>query len=231
VLKNFKIDTINDQTYLLKLLDFNNKVLIYKNQHSLSLFEAPLGYNVCTDIIKICNYYFKGYAIKNLFLSHHHPDHAGGISAFKNLDCNIITTKGNIKYFEKIINNSRYLNKNYSKLSNSNKFKFIIIQNDSNITIDGVRVFEIGRYTTHTKEHLVFLIPEDSLLFVSDLVVFPNGYVHNQSERAYSVYELINRENLEVNKIYTSWPLHGFKNFGTFEDLKSCLLKFIPIYK
>ena len=76
-----------------------------------------------------------------------------------------------------------------------------------------------------------FYFPKQKILFVGDLVIFPKEKVMDQKERALSVYNLIVSEKLEVDKIYTSWPLKDQKEFGSIIDLKNSLLKFYPDLK
>jgi hypothetical protein len=52
-------------------------------------------------------------------------------------------------------------------------------------------------------------------LVVNDDDVYPEGM------RAKSLYSLIEKHKLDVSKIYTSWPLHNQKVFGTLSFAKN----------
>ena len=58
--------------------------------------------------------------------------------------------------------------------------------------------------------------------------MFPKGELRQQRKRAYSVYQLIKEKKLNVEKIYTAWPLKDQKEFGTLQDLKDSLKKNYP---
>jgi glyoxylase-like metal-dependent hydrolase (beta-lactamase superfamily II) len=81
--------------------------------------------------------------------------------------------------------------------------------------------YEIGATTSHTAEHLAFYFPKSKILWTGDLLFFDQKEtVYPAGARGKSIYDLIQIKKLVVDKIYTSWPLQGQKEFGTVDFLK-----------
>lgn len=225
---DISIDTIGANLFLLKLPTLNNKMLVSKNSNYLSVFEAPVSLSVCREVIGFLKEKFPSYPIKYCFLSHHHPDHAGGAAAFMELGtCKIVTTHGNNAYFMTLFRAKHTMKPRQQRAIMpaapaidkiaGNAFKRY---NDSQCPVE---VYEAGHTTQHTKEYLFFYFPGERVLFAADLVFFYRSGIYPQGERAFSVYKLISEKKLAVDRIYTSWPLHGFKDYGTLDELKACL--------
>jgi hypothetical protein len=90
--------------------------------------------------------------------------------------------------------------------------------------------YEIGRETAHAENFIVYYLPEEDILFSSDLLFLPNTGIINQRQRAYSIYNLIAKNHLPTKrlKIIPSYPLTDYKDYGTFYDLIDCLRKNYP---
>jgi hypothetical protein len=235
MVENIAIESLAKGLFLLKLKDYDNKVLVTEHKDFLAVYEAPINVNVGNEIISFLKKQFKNKPIKHCFLSHHHPDHAGAISAFTNINARIITTKGNVNYFNKLSKSMHTLNgKNFPPSTDNNAY--LIIDALSKETFfkkssTSVVVYESGATTEHTNEFLYFYFPKQKILFVGDLVLFPKEKIRDQNKRALSVYKLIKSKKIKVEKIYTSWPLKNQKEFGTMTDLKNVLLKSYPDLK
>jgi glyoxylase-like metal-dependent hydrolase (beta-lactamase superfamily II) len=229
------IETLSDGLYIVKLLNHNNKILVTEHANFLAVYEAPINVVVGNEIISFLKKQFNNKPIEYCFLSHHHPDHAGAISAFANTNAKIVTTKGNIEYFNKLSKSIHTLEgKNFYPSKNNNEY--IIIDSLSKETFFKTSstpniVYESGATTDHTNEFLYFYFPKQKILFVGDLVIFPKEKIIDQKKRALSVYNFIKSKKLKVEKIYTGWPLKDQKEFGTTNDLKNSLLKSYPDLK
>jgi hypothetical protein len=235
IVENIAIESLAKGLFLLKLKDYNNKVLVTEHKDFLAVYEAPINVNVGNEISSFLKKQFKNKPIKYCFLSHHHPDHAGAVSAFTNLNAKIVTTKGNVNYFNKLSKSMHTLNGKNFPPSKGNNAYLIIDSLSKEIffkkSLTPVVVYESGATTDHTNEFLYFYFPKQKILFVGDLVIFSKEKIRAQNKRALSVYKLIKSKKIKVEKIYTSWPLKNQKEFGTMTYLKNVLLKSYPDLK
>jgi Metallo-beta-lactamase superfamily len=227
-----KLETekITDNLWLIKLLGYNNKVLLAEFSDYLMIFETPKNTGINNEIKQSIQKQFPNKPIKYIALSHHHPDHAGGFSAFVQPNTQIITTKGNIAFFEKLLKAQHTLKPD--NIVTPSKLQTITVSADTPLSIQDkenqVIIYEAGETTDHVKEFLYFYFPIQKILFAGDLVMFPEKGIREQGKRAYSVYKLIEDKKLNVEKIYTSWPLKDQKSFGSIQDLKASLIKSYP---
>jgi Metallo-beta-lactamase superfamily len=224
------IENIGKNLWLISLNHLNNKVLLAEYETYLTLFEAPKDVQSCQEIINLVKKQFPNKPIKYIALSHHHPDHAGGFAVFVQANTQIITTKGNVGYFEKLLKSTHTL-KPENTISPTKLQVKLIATKDSLILKDKenqVIIYEGGESTDHVQEYLWFYFPLQHILFVGDLVSFPQKGIRDQAKRAYSVYKIIEDKKLNVQKIYTSWPLKEQKSFGTIQDLRASLVKNYP---
>lgn len=216
----FVFEKLSEKIDLIKYETQNHKSLLVKFPEGLALFEVPQGIRSNKQLIREIQAKYPNENIHYLFLTHHHPDHAGGIRAYADLPITVITTEGNKDYFNKLIRIPHY--SSIEEMTDEIHLSF------DNVPLDGqkdfgkiVTAYEIGKYTGHSDEHLVFYFPSEKFLWTGDLLFFSeNERVYSGSMRAQGVYNLIKNNKLDVSKIYTSWPLHGQKEFGTVDFLK-----------
>jgi glyoxylase-like metal-dependent hydrolase (beta-lactamase superfamily II) len=224
---DISMESINDNLFLLKLNNYNNKVLLLKAGNDIAIFDAPISFDICSALVDYIYNIFPNTTIKSCFVSHHHPDHAGGIAAFAKVGAKIVTTEGNYDFFRTVLSSTHTRGKGkYLPLSNSEKplnlLDSVPLHHSKKFLVNNVAViaYEHGSTTNHTDQFLSFYLPESKILFVGDLALFPKNKEIRQGERARSVLKLIKNNQLTVDKIITSWPLKDYKSFGTVEELE-----------
>ncbi|MFT5819118.1 MAG: hypothetical protein ACI8ZM_000341 [Crocinitomix sp.] len=220
--------------YLLKLYAYGNKLMVTEHEDFLSIYDAPGNIHVGNELIAFLTKRFNK-PIKYCFISHHHPDHGGAVSAFNRIGATVITTQKNVAFYDKITAVSHTIGENVIAKKEI-KANYVIVDSMSNKTFFKksdleVIAYEMGPLTGHTDEYLAFYFKKGRVLFLADLVDFPSNKVHDQKKRAYSVYELIKKEKIKVEKIVSGWPLKGQKNYGTMDDLILALKKNYPDIK
>ncbi len=225
-----EFEKIDESLWLISLTNLNNKMLLAEYETYLTVFEAPKDVETCSEVIRQIKIKFPNKPIKKVVLSHHHPDHAGGFATFVQNNSTIVTTKGNVGFFTKLLSASQTLKP--ANFIEPSKINFELINENDSLKIsdklNACIVYENGVNTDHTKEHLFNYFPKQKILFVGDLISFPENGVNAQGKRAYSIFKLIKDKNLTVDKIYTAWPLKNQKKFGTLQDLIQSLKKNYP---
>ncbi|MGA0558252.1 MBL fold metallo-hydrolase [Larkinella sp. VNQ87] len=220
-LRSFAVKFIGKNLYAIDLTDFNNRVLVLQTGKSLVVFEAPISYEVGKNVVQLLRKQFPGKPVSHVFVTHHHPDHAGAIRAFAEEGATILTSSGNKAFFEKMVGYPHLLagsGEPFNKPKQTLRFELIDNQRVFTIGDGSFSVFFTDK-TQHTDEYLMAYFPAEKVLFQGDLCFFEPGEESPASVREMAVYQLIKEHNLAVDKIYSSWPIHGYKEFGTWSDL------------
>ena len=229
ITSKFEFLKISEDIFLCRMLDLNNKVLIYIKGDEISVFEAPGNLNSGRNLIEAIKEEFPDKKIKNCFISHHHPDHAGSVMAFMEIGSAIVTTEDNKRYFQSLASEKHSIGvPRELVIPDGINFETVSKNSSQNFLKNKVSVYEIGDFTEHTSEHLIFYFRKEKVLFVGDLIRFPDERIAQQGKRAFSIYEASKKFDLEINRIYTSWPLHDHKDFGTWEDFLASLKSRYP---
>lgn len=218
-------EKLTENIHLVKFLTADNKSLVVDMGESIAIFESFADVNLNKQMLDSVSKLYPNKPIKTLFVTHHHPDHAGGIKAFANRNITIVTTKSNPIYFQKLINAIHFSKGVYTE---KDKVKYDLVDNESEKAFgnDNYKVvaYEIGKNTDHTQEHLVFYFPKDKILWTGDLLYFPdNGKIYPAGNRGKAINNLILSKKLLVDKIYTAWPLNNQKPFISLDDLSKTI--------
>ncbi len=222
----YNLEKIDNRLYTITLPDNQNRVFVIDFGAYLGIIEAPVSSEYSACIYKALQTEFPKKEIKYLFLTHHHPDHAGGFDYFFKRGVSIVTTKINKEYFKKLsirshtIKNdflSSYKERGVFKIISTNGVKKIKAKNQS------IFIYEIGQTSLHTDEYLLYYLPQQKSLIIGDLWRVPKKGVYG-SQRASNIYSLIQKEGIDVKYIYQTWPLQNAKKVADIEELKQSVL-------
>lgn len=219
--ETFTFQAISNDIDLIKIESQNNKSLLVKMKDGFALFEVPQGIKLNQELQQAISERYPSQKLKYLFLTHHHPDHAGGLRAYSELPLEVITTEGNKAYFNKLLKTKHKLSGSIVSDEVNLKLEYVPIDGSKDFLNKKVTAYEIGKNTDHSLEHLVFYFPQEKILWTGDLLFFyENGYIYPAGKRGGSVYDVIINNKLDVERIYTAWPLRNQKEYGTVEFLK-----------
>ena len=88
---------------LIRIESQNNKMLVAEFAEYIALFEVPAGIVLNSQVLEELHKKYPGKPLKYLFVTHHHPDHAGGVRAYTSLPITMVTTIGNEEYFQDLM--------------------------------------------------------------------------------------------------------------------------------
>ena len=185
----------------------------------LGVIEAPMGESQMQILNKVINSHFPDKPIKYCFLTHHHPDHAGGFPYFYKNGATIVTTELSHIYQLELLKSRHSLHNENITYTKDGKFD-IISKNgtksysDKNVKLIAYEFEDNG----HTTEFLLYYFPQEKILIVGDLFYLYGSKVY-KSSRANNLYEFIKKNNLKVKYLYTTWMPTEAK-IASMEDLK-----------
>lgn len=122
---NLIFENIASNISIIKIVSQNNKRLVAEFPNNIALFETPSGIELNENIIEQLKKRYLGKPLKFLFVTHHHPDHAGGLRAYAALPLTIVTTTGNQTYFEEIMKKSQTMSNVLTDNTQNFRFDFV----------------------------------------------------------------------------------------------------------
>ena len=108
--------------------------------------------------------------IKYIVPTHHHGDHSAGVRAFLAEGATIITTKGNVDYFDRVAKAKfTFAPDLYAK--NPIPYQVRIVENNKMVISDETQTVEIHQFAplTHVTEMLLVYLPKQKILYQSDM--------------------------------------------------------------
>ena len=213
---------IGSWLYLVPLKEWNSKTVIADMDDFLVVFEPPAtpegGYTLIDNIKKA----YPGKEIRYCVVSHHHPEHMGGIRPFMEDGTIIVTTEGNKEYFQKIARNRHMYSKEVRvKKFISPKFMFVSV-NEHEIKVKNkvIRFYLLNKKSHHTDEYLLSYIPVDKILIEGDLVQTTNLRQRTLDKRERGLVEFIDVMKLNVKDVVQTWPLENAPYVFDYDAIK-----------
>jgi len=213
---------VGHQLYVLELLQMNHRVMLAEFQNFVVVLEAPRSYAVGRRIVQQVKRWFPTKPIKYIIVTHHHPDHAGAVRAFTEEGSRLVTTPGNRNLFEKMHKSQHvFSTTGERKNTSSSKARFLppvfvrkkwMLQDKTQALV----LYDIGKRSHHTDEHLIVHFPKQEILFEGDLVNFRRKSIRPINLRGLGVYRSILSHKLKVKFIVQSWPLRYTPRLAPF---------------
>jgi glyoxylase-like metal-dependent hydrolase (beta-lactamase superfamily II) len=203
-----EVRPIGHGLFVVLLPHLNNRTMFMELADYVVAFEAPLSSATGDLLARTIREVAHGKPIRYLALSHHHPDYVGGIRPFVAGGTAILTTAGSVDYVKEIAAASRTVEPDeQARVQAAVKVETVQGMRTIGEGAHVVRIFDIGRYTGHTEEYLVYYFPEERALFEGDLVSPAAGPPRPAGKRAQGLLRAIEDLGIDVDRIYESWPL------------------------
>lgn len=179
------------------------------------VLETPLNDAVSEAVIAKIHEVAPGKPIKYVVPTHYHVDHTGGIRGYVAEGATIVTTPGNLRFFERVTSLAHPLNPD--RLSQHPRAATIETFKDQRTFSDAehrVELYNVGP-TSHVDEMVIAYLPQERLLFVTDLfLVSYMGGLGPAEDGTVQLLNQIRRLGLQVDTI-----AGGHGRIGTLAEL------------
>jgi glyoxylase-like metal-dependent hydrolase (beta-lactamase superfamily II) len=197
-----------------------NALAVVFNDYVL-VVESPLNDATSRRAIAKVREMAPGKPIKYLVVTHHHDDHSGGARTYLGEGATLVTTPGNVSYFERMAAATRTFDPD-ALSRNPRKPAIEAVQNKKRVFSDDkhtVELYDIGP-SPHAREMLVVYLPKEKILFQGDLLILPDTGINPANDTTIHFAEWLNKMGLSVDKIV---GVHG--RTGTMDDLRRAIEK------
>jgi glyoxylase-like metal-dependent hydrolase (beta-lactamase superfamily II) len=202
-----KVEALGAGLYAIRLEHLNNQTLFLEQADSVIAFDAPLDSATGELILDAIARTTHGKPVRALVLSHHHPDYVGGIRPFVARGAHLVTTPGNVEYLRQIATAERRLDPDAQSRARRTPQIDVV---RGHLQLGAVELFDLGAASHHTDEYLVYWFPAARLLGDGDLVTLkPGADAPRGTDRALGLWKFIGEQKLAVERVITSWPIHG----------------------
>jgi glyoxylase-like metal-dependent hydrolase (beta-lactamase superfamily II) len=202
------VERIGEGLYTISLEHLDNRTMFLEMPDYVVAFEAPLDSPTGELLVETIEATTHQKPIRYLLVSHHHPDYVGGFRPFVARGVHVITTPGNVDYLDSLARAPRTLAPD--ALARAPVAPIIETVQKKRVIGEGARtieIYDIGPYTGHTDEYLIYYLPFQRLLFEGDLIGMKPGPVSRAGKRAMGLLQAIDDLHLDVDQIHESWPL------------------------
>ena len=195
-------------------------VLFVELGDGLVAVDAPLDEGACRRALSAVRQVTGPLPVRWVIPTHHHSDHAGGVTAFVAEGAKVLTTRGNVGLFTEVVGATRRLTEDPARRPPPSTLSIETVDRGHRVLAAGdraIHVHDVGP-NPHADEHLVVHVPWAELVFQGDLVRFPEEGIEPARPQARALMRWIEREGLEGVTIAGT---HG--RDGTVDELRAAL--------
>lgn len=211
---------IGNWLYLIPMNKWNTKAVVADLDDYLVVFEPSSNPEAGYALLGYLNRAFRGKKIRYCVISHHHPDHMGGIRPFIENGTTIVTTKGNKDYIDALATN-KHIFSGTVKLKKPVKPEYLFITDyayEIKANKRTVVVYPFNENSAHTNEYLISYIPEDKILIEGDLIKAWDMKSRDLLPREEGLNNYISNNNISVEQIVQTWPLENAPQIIDYES-------------
>jgi glyoxylase-like metal-dependent hydrolase (beta-lactamase superfamily II) len=210
-----EMSELSDGVYALRLLPKDYAMVIVDQADGLLVLEAPLDSDTAQLALSHIRARLGDRPIRYVAASHHHPDYLGGLRTFVAQGATLVTTPGNRDYLHRLMRAPHELVPDAQSTARREP-AFLLVA--PRVTIGRgprrVEVYDVGPYTRHTAESLLYYFPEQKLVFEADMLRIPAS-----APRAAELLQAIRAYGLRPEQVFPSWPIDGSRKLISIEAL------------
>lgn len=187
--KELTIEEIAKGLHLISNVSSDRHVLIQQTKTELTVFGAPSSNKVSEEVIQLIESNFPEHPIKNVYITHPHSDHIGGLGAYAKRGVVVLADAHSIDAI-----------RHFSPFSESiNSFKFREITHHE--IIDGVQ-YHIPK-NSHAKGQSFAYFMNEKIIYEGDFLEIPfdNSIATYMSDVEKEFVEYLRDENLKIERI------------------------------
>ena len=221
---DFNIESYSDHIHFMNMKHTDDKVMIVEFKGFMLCAEAPLNSANGELIIREAQKIAPSKPIKYFVFCHFHPHYIGGFRAFVHKGSTILSPSSDSSYVQYLTSNQHTINPDSLQLQ-PRKLKLELIKDSLTIT-DGayeMKIYFIGKKSSHTTDYIVYYFPKEKMLFEGDLVwIKKEGKVTKAGKLDAGLYNAIKDLKIDVNTIVQSWPVNNYsvKTVIPFKELE-----------
>jgi glyoxylase-like metal-dependent hydrolase (beta-lactamase superfamily II) len=180
----------------------NHRSILFEFDDHLTLFEVPLGEARTLAVIAEARSLRPDKPLTEAIVSHHHPDHAGGVRAAIAEGLRIITHQGNATFFEELAARRHTIEQD-ALARNPRPLELLLVDDELTLEDDSmeVRLYHV-RNDSHIDTMIFAYVPGPRLLVQADL--YDVGWLRQPWAATY--LENVGKRRLQVE---TDVPVHG----------------------
>ncbi len=210
---------VADGVYAIRLfsgLGLTYNTLVVEFADHLTVIEAPLNNLLSGAVIQVASQLAPGKPVRYVIPTHFHFDHSGGLQGYLAAGAAIVTTPGNVELWQTVAEATRTLQP--VPAGRPPVIEVVEAKRTFGDATRSVDVYSIGP-TPHVAEMLLVYLPNERVLFTTDLLsIPPSRHFPAPSVATQFLADVIDRLGLEPLVIV---PGHG--PVGTMEDLQAAL--------
>jgi glyoxylase-like metal-dependent hydrolase (beta-lactamase superfamily II) len=187
--------------------------MVIEQDAGIVVIEAPLYEYRSEAILDWIEMNMPGKPVTHVLATHHHDDHTAGLRTFVANGTEVVVGEAAVKFFAEIFVAPSTVIPDAQSLANKKPDITAVAQGDS-ITLDDPThpVVAQAITSTHAKDMLIFYLPSDGVVFVSDI------YSPGQPANPFGAAEVYNAIVDNAFDVTTLAGGHG--GVGTFDELE-----------
>ena len=213
---------IGEWLFLVPMPKWNCKSVIADMKDFLVVFEPPTNTEAGYTLIDNIKRAYPGKEIRYCVVSHHHPDHMGGVRPFMEEGTIIVTTEGNRNYFQGIARNKHMFSKDVRvKKYITPKFMFVTMNKQEIKSGEKIiQLFLLNKKSNHTDEYIISYIPAEKILIEGDLIKTSNLKQRALDKQEKGLVDFIEEQKINVKQVVQTWPIENSPHIFEYSLIK-----------
>lgn len=225
-LAKLELEELGKKLFAVKFPASDCQSIVLQQKDGVSIFEAPVSPKHSERLLAKIKERLGEVKVKRVFVTHHHPAHAGGVATYVQAGIPVVTTAQNAEYFSQVIRSWRNAQPS-AKQRAPRPMNFEVVPKQAHFGPpgQGVLALNIGEVSGHTDEHLVFYLEAQNLVFNGDLFYVEKGQVAPKPGgiRAKGLHQALSQAGFvnDETRIVAAWPIRDAKAVVSWKELES----------